>query len=244
MRPPHNQPLQPAGAAPRGAATNRRRGLGAAPAAERQVVSRKAGVPMEIRRATQGLSLTTALWLVVATPSFALTREKPSPRFPSDADLVAIVTPIERHIVDAKAFLPRSGGDSIPVTTIEVRFETVLGIRGISSPDTFTLRYHLRREVPAEMRIGTAVMRWYPWRMGDVFIGDPCGKPAVDSLGDFNPGRSVQFLVTLKRSDEGRYVCAGCPAYCIRRLSQCYHRDMHSSAANKPLQPAAPQGGR
>jgi hypothetical protein len=35
-----NRPLQPAGAAPRGAATKRRRGLGAAPAAERQVVGR------------------------------------------------------------------------------------------------------------------------------------------------------------------------------------------------------------
>jgi hypothetical protein len=172
---------------------------------------------MEIRKTTQGVGLATALWLVVSTPACALARERPFLGFPAEADLVAIATPVEHRVVDAEGFIPRPGGDSIPVTTIEVRFETVLGIRGTSWPDTFTVRHHLRRKVPAEMRIGSAVMRWYPWER-DITIrsGNPCSWLPVDSVEDFAPGRSVQFLVTLKRTDEGRYACAGCRASCIR----------------------------
>jgi hypothetical protein len=202
---------------------------------------------MQMRKAVQVMGLVTTLWLGVATPTRALKVVPPCPKLPDTADLVAIATPIGGRVVDAKAFLRRPGGDSIPVTAIEVRFQTVLGVRGLAWPDTFTLRYNLSRgvpEVPAEMRIGAAVMRWYSWRMaGDVFMGDPRCKEAVHSLEDFNPAATVQFLVRLRRSNEGHFTCPSCPGYCLTRLSKCYHRDMRVSAANRPLQPTAPHGG-
>lgn len=194
----------------------------------------------------KSMSRVAALWAIVATPVWALSGDEMSFRVLEAADLVAIATPIERRIVDANAFIRRSDRDSLPVTTIEVQFETVLGIKGVSWPDTFTLRYHLRREaaeVPAEVRIGSTVMRWYAWRPS-VFIGDPRCRAAVDSFEVFNPNRTAQFLLVLKRTDEAFYGCARCDPKCIRRLKECYRRDTVSSPANRPSQPPAPQGDR
>ena len=102
------------------------------------------------------------LWLVLAAPAWPTPPKQPESVLFTEADVVAIATPIDRRVVNDAAFIPRTnwGGDSIPVVAVETRFRVRLCLKGTAEiGSTFVLIHYLRREKPDEpVRIGEGNM--------------------------------------------------------------------------------------
>jgi hypothetical protein len=207
---------------------------------------------MIARKIVQRVALVTIGLPVLVLPASALHLRRSYSALYDAADLVAIATPVERRVVDAMAFLPSPGGDSIPVVAIETRFRVLLGLKGVAWPDTFVFRYHLHREVPAEIKVGATVFRLH-FKHADpakVYMGDECRNwldPLLDSPVDFKPEEDGQYLMIMTRLNLNHYkaIWGACPHECVRPLKGRFHRDPEFSAANRALQlPGAARNGK
>lgn len=143
-----------------------------------------------------------------ATPGFGYLTWLPSyNEMAAKADVVVIATPVERREVRGTAALPgvARGGNPIPALAIETTFQAVVIFRGQLAENRrdFTLLHYREAEPPPPVR-----------------------RTGGPMLIDFTPGDASQYLMFLRRREDGRYeaVNPAEPAWCIEKLG---HRWSH-----------------
>jgi len=157
--------------------------------------------------------------LATAPPAGALSQRYSYRELFDVADVVVVATPGERRVLDAMDFLPIPSGDSIPVVSVEARFQVRLGIKGAALSDSeIVVRYYLHRELSGAILVPRS----------DVDIGNECGSfdLPIGSPVDFRPEDRMSYLMFLKRLEGQRCktVDGACPSVCIQPLLKEWRR--------------------